>query len=125
MNVNFFWMTKLLSSEIEEALKGVYEDKFKTYKNHWNRSFKKFNSTHIICISINPELTKDLIRKIESDLIETMNPTGNIKRPKPTGELQEHTIEIIKAMKSAIHKNRPKKPYFPESKQENFRYKIG
>lgn len=115
----FFWKIKLTNDQIINKCKDNYPKMAHKYEWHWERSFEKFNSTHIIWVSINDsdknEFEKDILM-IESDLIETMNPTANRSRPKPYGNLQENTIEIIKKIKELIHKNRPDKPFIPLEK---------
>jgi len=45
-----------------------------------------------------------------------MNPIANRSRPKPYGELQNTTIEIIRAIKLRIHENRLDKSFIPKEK---------
>jgi hypothetical protein len=46
------------------------------------------------------------IEWVENDIIETINPIGNIKRSTPPHDLQTHTHEIIKTLRTVIHENR-------------------
>ncbi|MFK8008008.1 MAG: hypothetical protein AB8H03_16745 [Saprospiraceae bacterium] len=115
---SFIWLSKMNKKNILKlgAIKypAMWEKKYKT---NTERAFRKFNSTHIIWIAIKrsdkEEMEKDIL-KIESDLIETMNPIANRNRPKPYGDLQKITIEIIKRMKHHIHEKRGDKLFIPK-----------
>lgn len=112
----FFWKAKLPENEILKLCDEYYPKMAHRYKTEWVRHFKKFNSTHIIWVSIESadrEEFESEILVIESDIIETMNPKANINRPRPFGELQEHTIEIITRIKHNIHENRPEISFIP------------
>lgn len=113
----FFWKIKLSEIEIKEKCSKLYPQMAHKYTVEWDRHFRKFNSTHIIWVAINEsskeEFEKDILT-IESDLIETMNPIANRNRPKPYGELQMTTIDIIKEIKHHIHENRLDKSFIPK-----------
>ena len=113
----FLWKIKLSEQEIKEKCSLLYPEMAYKYKVEWERHFRKFNSTHIIWVSINEsdkdEFEKDILT-IESDLIETMNPIANRSRPKPYGELQSTTIDIIREIKRHIHENRNDKSFIPK-----------
>jgi hypothetical protein len=115
----FFWKIKLTENQIKDKCPELYPKMAEKYTAEWDRSFRKFNSTHIIWVAINEsskvEFEKDILT-IESDLIETMNPIANRSRPKPYGELQNTTIEIIRAIKLRIHENRLDKSFIPKEK---------
>lgn len=85
----------------------------KKYKNslydpsdYFKRVFKKKEASHIIWVSMQT-LGNSKLLSVEADLIETLNPSANAQRPRPTSELQTTTIEIIKLMKHLIHEHRP------------------
>lgn len=112
----FFWRTVLSENSLLEKCEEYYPEMKKVYINHWQRSLQKFNSTHVIWVAIDKENTshvENLILQIESDLIETMNPTANIKRPKPIDTFIPNTIEVVNYIKQHIRDNRPIKPYIP------------
>lgn len=113
----FFWLIKLKPEEIKLKCKSLYPRMAHKYMVEWDRHFRKFNATHIIWIALTSSTKQDFEKEIliiESDLIETMNPIANRNRPKPFGELQHTTIEIIKHMKYHIHLNRQEKPFIPK-----------
>lgn len=113
----FLWKIKLSEEEIKEKCSLLYPQMAYKYKVEWERHFRKFNATHIIWVSIHEsdkdEFEKDILT-IESDLIETMNPIANRSRPKPYGELQSATIDIIREIKHHIHENRNDKSFIPK-----------
>lgn len=92
---------------IVEEMKKLYINSKPDYSNNWKTAYQKKGTTHIIWVST-PKIANEKILDIEADLIETMNPSANIKRPKPSSELQDQTIAVIREMKRLIHKNRPK-----------------
>ena len=46
------------------------------------------------------------MKRIESDLIEALNPTANRSRPAPPSHLQAGTIGIFESLRSSIHSGR-------------------
>jgi hypothetical protein len=91
---------------VVKEMKILYKGK-KNYSLGWRTAYQKKGATHIIWVAT-PEIRNNKIKDIEADLIETMNPSANIKRPKPKSELQDQTIAVIREMKRLIHENRPK-----------------
>lgn len=74
--------------------------------NHANRAVRKQGTTHIIWVAT-PAIDNADVHKIEADLIEMLNPVGNIRRPIPCATLQEATVEAIRLFKAEIHRYRP------------------
>jgi len=74
-------------------------------ENHINRALRKSGTTHIVWVSIS-DMDNNNVRLVEADLIETMNPIANFHRPAPTSDLQQITVEVIRAMKAEIHRHR-------------------
>ncbi len=112
---HFLWKTKLTEKGLLERLKINYPTKYLDYMKAWNYTMHKFNSTHIIWVEIQSEIPNNEILTIESDLIETMNPTANIKRPKPDGVLQANTINVIREFKKHIHLSRSNNLFIPKA----------
>jgi len=77
----YFYDEKLLKKKCKE----FYENKHETYAKQWERAYRRSGTTYVITI---PTQLKDnrQIENVESDLIETMNPSANRKRPKPNTE---------------------------------------
>lgn len=75
--------------------------------NHANRAIRKQGTTHIIWVAT-PAIDNADVHKIEADLIEMLNPVGNILRPIPCATLQEATVETIRRFKAEIHRHRPR-----------------
>jgi hypothetical protein len=75
------------------------------YEQHWERSFRKAGTTHIVWVT-DSDLSNAAVANIESDLIETLNPSANVKRPIPPVSLQRHTREVIGHFRRAIHGER-------------------
>lgn len=106
----FIWATVLTALQLNQIGKNSNPVMWhKQYYANFQRSMRKCGSTHIIWVPT-PEVKKDEVGAVEADLIETLNPYANIKRPAPpddlTQELQKHSNEIIGKMKRLIHDNR-------------------
>lgn len=100
-----FWRSHFTKEQILNMGESNYSNMWKKYRNHWERAIKKEGSTHILWVHL-PDINNVDVEKIESDLIETLNPIANIKRPSPHSDLQDKTTEIIRRFKSLIHSNR-------------------
>jgi hypothetical protein len=91
--------------KIYNIFKKLYK---RDYEKECKRAFRKRETTHIIWVGT-PNIDNKKLLTVEADLIETLNPIVNIHRPKPTSELLDQTVKIIKLMKHQIHENRPQK----------------
>jgi hypothetical protein len=60
------------------------------YLSNHDRALRKAGSSHIVWVS-DPDLSNDIVRQTEADLIETMAPRANLARPVPPAAPQEHT----------------------------------
>lgn len=76
--------------------------------NHAKRAVRKQGTTHIIWVATSAIDNAD-VNKIEADLIEMLNPSGNIRRPVPCATLQATTVEAIRMFKAEIHRHRPQR----------------
>ena len=75
---------------------------------YWKRSLGKAGTTHIIWVET-PQLSNSDVKRIESDLIEAMNPRANRQRPAPPIRvLQKDTADIFRLLREEIHEHRPK-----------------
>jgi hypothetical protein len=104
-----FWCNP--KTEIGEKEEDTIVDEMRThynqdYSKNWRVAYKKKGTSHIIWVAT-PEIKNKMIPDVEADLIETMNPSANIKRPKPDSELLGETIAVIREMKHLIHRYRP------------------
>lgn len=101
----FLWCPFLTDEALFAKGKECYPRMWETYKNHWKRAIAKAGASHIIWASA-PEVENSQVLDIEKDLIETMNPSANLKRPVPPSSLQPVTKEVIGFFRYEIHKNR-------------------
>lgn len=85
--------------------KRFYPEKWDGYYSGFVRALKKGGSTHIVWVAM-PKLVNKEVHEIEADLIESLNPVGNIVRPAPPAELQDETRDIIGKFRELIHENR-------------------
>ena len=99
------WVTHGALKKLEDLVTiatNFYPDK----RRHFRRAVLKAATTHIIWVST-PSLTNNAeVALVESDLIETLNPKVNVIRSVPTSGLQDHTVDVIRAMKREIHAER-------------------
>lgn len=97
-----FWFPILGKTNLIEECKRHYPNA----GPYWEKALLKVGATHIIWVTTPADLTNKDVEKVESDLIEAMNPTGNKKRPKPQNKWQQITMEIIGEFRRHIHENR-------------------
>lgn len=104
---HFLW-SKWLAPDVilETHLRYFPNDPGGVGTRHVQRSLKKARATHVIAVAT-PHLDAADILKVERDLIETMNPSANINRPKPLSGLLGETVSIISQFKEQIHAHRP------------------
>jgi len=106
----FLWTGKHTGYEAKQVKKiweEIYSDgsQQKVAQNHIIRSLRKKGTTHIIWHTT-PNLNNQEVNRIESDLIETLNPIANVQRPAPVSDLQDYTVKVIRSFKQNIHANR-------------------
>jgi heme-degrading monooxygenase HmoA len=88
----------------EEALKRWEHER---YRKQIERALRKRGSTHVVWVST-PALSNADVMRVESDLIEALNPKANTQRPAPpTRVLLRDTVRVFKALRSSIHRDRP------------------
>jgi hypothetical protein len=75
------------------------------YSKHVERAIRKAGATHIVWVSA-LDITDAEVREVESDLIETLNPTANLSRPVPPSRLQARTKEVLACIRETIHEHR-------------------
>lgn len=92
------WVQKIPN----EALRGGTPARYLT---EYDRAMRKAGASHIVWVS-DPQLSNDLVRDIEADLIETMAPRANLSRPVPPSHPQEHTHTIVRHFREEIHEAR-------------------
>lgn len=90
-------------SSIEEIRKEIHQDK---YQKEWGRSVRKKGTTYIVWVSTPHIKDEKDVRRIEADLIESMNPIANIERHAPPHSLQSDTREIFGLFRARIHEQR-------------------
>lgn len=93
-----FWRTK----HTEEALLLLCENEYPKYYRETKRSLRKANTTHIAYVP-HPEINEDDGERVESDLIESLNPISNKKRPVPPAFLNKDTAKIFHQLREQIH----------------------
>jgi hypothetical protein len=74
-------------------------------QNARKRAIRKEGATHIIWVAT-PSLENRQVRKVEADLIEALNPTANLLRPKPPADVQRQAGLIYAAFRKKIHAHR-------------------
>lgn len=80
-------------------------DNVKTIK-HIERSMKKAFATHVIWAAT-PNLSNDLVRDVEAELIKDFNPKGNIQRPASSHEIPKFTSDVIEEIRRHIDNAKP------------------
>jgi hypothetical protein len=78
------------------------------YCEDWKRSMRKAGTTHIAWVPA-PEIKSEDVTRIESDLIEALNPIANHVRPAPLSILQPDTTRILASFRSSVHAKRDSK----------------
>lgn len=99
------WRATLTVRQLLAAGGKHYPSMWHKYKAHWTRSLRKAGATHIAWVS-DPSLSNGAVANIEADLIETLNPSGNVVRPAPPASLQSRTHDVILLLRRRIHENR-------------------
>jgi len=102
------WRAVLTTDELLAAGAGHYASMWHKYQQDWERAFRKAGTTHIAWVA-DSALSNRAVANIESDLIETLNPSANVSRPVPPVSLQEHTHEVIRHFRREIHADRGRK----------------
>ena len=69
---------------------------------------QKAGSTHIVWVAFTG-LDNNIVKEVESDLIEALNPIANTMRPAPPHTLQKVSRKVFGCLRSAIHENREEK----------------
>lgn len=104
------WHSVMSEAQLFEAGQQHYPTMWHRYEGHWRRALRKADATHIVWVA-DPDLSNSQVGTIESDLIETLNPTANRNRPVPPIALQAHTHKIIGCLRQAIHGARETRYY--------------
>ena len=101
------WRTVLTETELMDACAQHYGSRY-----NWLLPLRKAGATHIVWVA-DPGLSNRDVQNIESDLIELLNPSANVRRPVPPTSLQQHTHAVVGHFRRLIHSER------------NRRYRIG
>jgi hypothetical protein len=96
------WRAVLTETELMDARARYYGSR---YESHWLRSFRKAGATHVAWVSY-PEVSNRDVHDIESDLIELLNPSGNLERPVPPPTVQQRTRAVVAQLRRMIHSER-------------------
>lgn len=99
------WHAFVSVRSMEAAGERNYPRMWHQYKKYTHRALKKTGATHIVWVA-DPDLDNSQVQNIESDLIETLNPSANMLRPVPPVTLRECTKAIIGEFRELIHKGR-------------------
>ncbi len=100
--------TLFTKEEIWTERAKIYVTMWHKYLMHEERAILKAGATHIVWVSA-PDITDAEVREIESDLVETLNPSANLSRPVPPSHLQTRTKEVLACLRETIHENRSDK----------------
>ena len=101
----FLWRVVLSEKRILINGRGLYPIMWREYEKHWKRSLKKAMTTHINWVSV-PDLGNRDVKRVESDLIEALNPSSNVQRVQPPQRLQKDTQKIFARLRCVIHSHR-------------------
>ena len=102
------WRVVYSECELMKIGPEVHQNKERWKKKirfEWERYLHKAGATHIAWVPT-PKLSNEDILRVEADLIEAMNPIGNLKRPAPPRRLQEDTARVFRAFRQSIHEGR-------------------
>ena len=100
-----FLLQAKMTEELDKECRDIYPKKWDSYKNLYERALLKHKARYIIWAEFESSSVKD-IEEIESDLIETINPESNKKRPTPPTHLRKETMSILNNFRKQIHKQR-------------------
>jgi hypothetical protein len=101
----FLWRNVLSKEHILELVNRYYPHG--KYNVGCNRMVDgREGTSHIIWVAV-PELTNNKqVEDVENDLIETLNPKDNKKRPVPPHDLQGWTSKIVAEFRKQVHDHR-------------------
>lgn len=101
----FVWACLLPKGQIFDLGAEYYAEQWPNYVSGWYRALRKKGTSHIAWVAA-PKLNKIQLNTVESDLIETLNPSANIDRPTPLSDQQSVTLEVINELRHEIHNER-------------------
>lgn len=101
----FAWRPFCTKQELLEVGEKIHSNMWRKYKRYWERALLKQATTHIVWVSTPTVSNKDVLR-IEADLIESLNPSANIRRPAPPKDLQGDTRDVFGLFRQKIHEER-------------------
>jgi hypothetical protein len=99
------WHAVLTETQLMDARARYYGSR---YEYEWLRSFRKAGATHIAWVSY-PEVSNHAVQNIESDLIELLNPSGNLERRVTPPTVQQHTLAVVGHLRSQVHSERKRR----------------
>ncbi len=103
----FLWEPFFTAVEIETFGARYHPRKWHDdYKNDWKRALCKAGASKIVWVAV-PELDNAVLPSVEANLIKSLNPRANMRRPKPTAAFQSVTNEVIRHLLEEIDKHRP------------------
>lgn len=111
------WLSLVDQDFIEIATRRNYPKMAEKYIKQLNRLVNRVGCTHIIWVA-DPNLENASVLNVESDLIETLNPTANIQRPVPPERIQSHTVKVIEQFRKQIHENRTRRYEIPGKRKK-------
>jgi hypothetical protein len=116
-----FWRIKYSEDDLQKLRETYYS---KNYQKEWKRSLLKANTTHIVFVA-SPEINEGDVEIVESDLIESMNPIANIKRPVPPAFLNSDTAKIFHQLREQIHNERKNRFIVSLKESQHTSHKTG
>ena len=104
----FAWRPAFNRQKILSLGRALHGEMWQKYGKGWERALKKETTTHIVWVSV-PSIPNEDVLRIEADLIESLNPAANIKRPAPPANLQRDTRQVFELFRKNIHLRRETK----------------
>ncbi len=100
-----FLLQDKMTDELDKECRSIYPDKWDSYKKLYERALLKHKSNCIVWTEF--ESTNNvIIKEIENDLIESINPQSNIHRTTPPTNLRNETGKIVNEFRHQIHEHR-------------------
>jgi hypothetical protein len=101
----FLWYSLLTPSEINALGRQFYPRMWTSYSRGEERKRRKAGATHIVWVAA-PALDNRQVLDVEADLIETLNPSANLRRPVPPHIFQPWTVRVVEAIRRLVHGHR-------------------
>jgi hypothetical protein len=99
-----FWEPIFTKRQLQEFCRRNYPG-HEDYVKSWNRALHRSRASRIVWVEIRDVPAQEL-GEIESELIEILNPSGNVQLPKPPKSKHDLTMRVIKQFRHEVFENR-------------------